>query len=98
MKANIIRIDQQLDYFEEYQQRLKALIGKEKAHKHVKESLVLITLGGNDFVNNYYLVPYSARSQEYPLPKYVPYVISEYKKVLQVNNSFYKLQKIKFIY
>ncbi|XP_057784559.1 GDSL esterase/lipase At5g33370-like [Salvia miltiorrhiza] len=86
--ANIIRIYQQLDYFEEYQQRLKGLVGKEKAHKHVKESLVLITLGGNDFVNNYYLVPYSARSQQYSLQKYVPFVISEYKKVLQ---RLYKL-------
>ncbi|KAH6832699.1 GDSL-like Lipase/Acylhydrolase superfamily protein [Perilla frutescens var. hirtella] len=86
--ANIIRIYQQLDYFEEYQQRLRGQIGKEQAHKRVKESLVLITLGGNDFVNNYYLVPYSARSQEYPLQRYVPFVISEYKKVLQ---RIYKL-------
>ncbi|XP_042017304.1 GDSL esterase/lipase At5g33370-like [Salvia splendens] len=86
--ANIIRIYQQLDYFEEYQERLKGQIGKEKARKRVKESLVLITLGGNDFVNNYYLVPYSVRSQQYSLQKYVPFVISEYKKVLQ---RLYKL-------
>lgn len=74
-----------MDYFKEYQQRVRGLIGKEQAHRLVKESLVLITLGGNDFVNNYYLVPYSVRSQQYPLEKYVPFVISEYKKVLEVD-------------
>ncbi|KAL8517898.1 hypothetical protein ACS0TY_009276 [Phlomoides rotata] len=81
--VNIIRIYQQLDYFEEYKQRVGAIIGKGQTQRLVKQSLVLITLGGNDFVNNYYLVPNSARSQQFPLKKYVPYVISEYKKVLQ---------------
>ncbi|XP_073306024.1 GDSL esterase/lipase At5g33370-like [Primulina huaijiensis] len=81
--VNIIRIYQQLDYFKQYQQRVGALIGEDEAGKLVQEALVLMTLGGNDFVNNYYLVPYSVRSLQYPLPKYVPFVISEYKKVLQ---------------
>ncbi|KAL3630973.1 hypothetical protein CASFOL_023957 [Castilleja foliolosa] len=81
--VNIIRIYQQLNYFEQYQQRLAQQIGQEQAKKLVNESLVLITLGGNDFVNNYYLIPYSIRSQQYALKDYVPFVISEYKKVLQ---------------
>ncbi|KAL0298562.1 UNVERIFIED_CONTAM: GDSL esterase/lipase [Sesamum radiatum] len=48
----------------------------------VNQALVLITLGGNDFVNNYYLVPYSARSQQLSLPDFVRYLISEYRKIL----------------
>ncbi|KAH6760315.1 GDSL-like Lipase/Acylhydrolase superfamily protein [Perilla frutescens var. hirtella] len=81
--VNIIRIFQQLNLFKQYQQRLSKLIGEEETKRAVHESLVLITLGGNDFVNNYYLVPYSVRSQQYSLEDYVPFVISEYKKVLQ---------------
>ncbi|KAL6586593.1 hypothetical protein OROMI_001581 [Orobanche minor] len=81
--VNIIRIYQQLNFFQQYQQRLSAQIGEEEAKKLVNESLVLMTLGGNDFVNNYYLVPYSIRSRQYALKDYVPFVISEYKKVLQ---------------
>ncbi|XP_057802362.1 GDSL esterase/lipase At5g33370-like [Salvia miltiorrhiza] len=81
--VNIIRIYQQLNYFKQYQQRLSQIIGQQETKRLVKESLVLITLGGNDFVNNYYLVPFSIRSQQYSLEDYVPYVISEYKKVLQ---------------
>ncbi|XP_011077072.1 GDSL esterase/lipase At5g33370 [Sesamum indicum] len=80
--VNIIRIYEQLNFFQQYQQRVSALIGEEETKKLVKESLVLMTLGGNDFVNNYYLVPYSARSRQFTLQKYVPYVVSEYKKVL----------------
>lgn len=81
--VNIIRIVQQLNYFKQYQQRLSRLIGEQEAKRTVGDSLVLITLGGNDFVNNYYLVPYSIRSQQYSLEDYVPFVLSEYKKVLQ---------------
>ncbi|XP_073126511.1 GDSL esterase/lipase At5g33370-like [Henckelia pumila] len=81
--VNIIRIYEQLNNFKQYQQRVSALIGEEETKKLVRESLTLMTLGGNDFVNNYYLVPFSARSRQFTLQAYVPFVISEYKKVLQ---------------
>ncbi|KAF7143631.1 hypothetical protein RHSIM_Rhsim05G0169200 [Rhododendron simsii] len=81
--VNIIRITQQMQYFQQYQQRVASLVGTAQAKKLVSQALVLITLGGNDFVNNYFLVPYSARSRQYNLPDYVRYVISEYQKILQ---------------
>ena len=74
----------QLEYFKEYQNRVSAIIGASEAKNLVKQALVLITVGGNDFVNNYFLVPNSARSQQYPLPAYVKYLISEYQKLLKV--------------
>ncbi|KAF4349525.1 hypothetical protein F8388_012701 [Cannabis sativa] len=79
---NIIRMYRQFQYFQQYQQRVAALIGEEQAKQLVNQALVLITVGGNDFVNNYYLVPFSARSRQYALPDYVTYVISEYRKLL----------------
>lgn len=75
----------QLDYFEEYQRRAASLIGPARTRTLVKKSLVLITVGGNDFVNNYYLVPYSARSRQYSLQDYVKFLIIEYRKLLEVN-------------
>lgn len=74
----------QFDYFEQYQQRLSALIGAEQTRRLVNQAIVLITVGGNDFVNNYYLVPISARSLQYNLPDYVKVLISEYQKLLIV--------------
>lgn len=83
-QLHIIHIYKQLKFFEHYQQRLSAHIGEEGARRVVNEALVLITLGGNDFVNNYYLVPFSPRSRQFSLPDYVRYLISEYRKVLRV--------------
>ena len=78
----------QFQNFQQYQQRVAALIGPDRAKQLVNEALTLITVGGNDFVNNYYLVPFSARSRQYPLPQYVNLLISEYKKLLLVIYCF----------
>ncbi|RVW80036.1 GDSL esterase/lipase [Vitis vinifera] len=48
------------------------------------KALVLITLGRNDFVNNYYLVPNSTRSRQFTLPNYVCYLISKCRKNLML--------------
>lgn len=74
----------QMQYFEQYQQRVSDIIGPAETQRLVSQALTLITLGGNDFVNNYYLVPFSARSRQFNLPDYVVYLISEYRKVLAV--------------
>ncbi|KAI3797584.1 hypothetical protein L1987_32843 [Smallanthus sonchifolius] len=79
---NIIRIWKQIEYLEQYQARLADIIGPDQARQVVNEGMVLISLGGNDFVNNYYLVPFSARSRQYSLPDYVRYVVSEYRNIL----------------
>ncbi|CAA7398953.1 unnamed protein product [Spirodela intermedia] len=79
---NIIRITRQMEYFQQYQERVSNLIGPVAARRLINQALVLITLGGNDFVNNYYLVPFSARSRQFALPDYVDYLISEYRKIL----------------
>ncbi|KAB2058816.1 hypothetical protein ERO13_1Z049373v2 [Gossypium hirsutum] len=79
---NIIRMYKQLKYFQQYQTRLADLVGFEEAQRIVNDALVLITVGGNDFVNNYYLVPFSPRSRQFSLPDYVRYLISEYRKLL----------------
>ncbi|KAM5561782.1 GDSL esterase/lipase LTL1-like [Rosa sericea] len=80
--VNILRMYRQFEYFQEYQQRVSALIGAEQTERLVNGSLILVTVGGNDFVNNYYLVPYSARSRQYSLPDYVKYLISEFRNLL----------------
>jgi uncharacterized protein YigA (DUF484 family) len=84
-QVNIIRIGDQLRYFGEYQRKLRAFVGEEQATRIVSGALVLITLGGNDFVNNYYLVPMSMRSRQYALPDYVRFIVSEYRKILAVS-------------
>ncbi|XAR61012.1 Triacylglycerol lipase [Bertholletia excelsa] len=80
--ANIIRIFKQLEFFQLYQERVSALIGAEEAQRLVNGGLVLITLGGNDFVNNYFVAPITARRLQFSIPDFCRYLISEYRKIL----------------
>ncbi|CAN4093273.1 unnamed protein product [Withania somnifera] len=80
--VNIIRVPDQLDFFQQYQQRVSALIGAKQTQRLVNDALVLITLGGNDFVNNYFLTPFSARQMQYNLEDYSRFLITEYRKIL----------------
>ncbi|KAI3732308.1 hypothetical protein L1987_63512 [Smallanthus sonchifolius] len=79
---NIIRMPGQIAYLEQYIQRVSQLIGQQETDRLISQSLTLMTLGGNDFVNNYYLVPFSARSRQFALTDYVVYIITEYRKIL----------------
>lgn len=99
MQLDIIKMYRQIANFEQYQERVSSLIGPQQAKKLVNDGIVLITLGGNDFINNYYLTPYTVRSLQYSLPDYVQYVISEYKKILRVKllyNLFYSIELYMF--
>lgn len=75
---------EQFALFQQYQGRLSAEVGAAQAQRVVNGALVLMTLGGNDFVNNYFLTPVSARSRQFTIPQYCRYLISEYRKILMV--------------
>ncbi|KMT05815.1 hypothetical protein BVRB_7g166540 [Beta vulgaris subsp. vulgaris] len=80
---NILRIARQYELFEQYKQRLAAQIGDEEAESRVNGALYLITLGGNDFINNYFLLPITVRRLQFPdLDNYVNFVVSEYQQIL----------------
>ncbi|KAJ4830965.1 hypothetical protein Tsubulata_032488 [Turnera subulata] len=80
--ANIIRIFRQYQLFQQYQLRVSVIIGPEQTQQLVNNALVLITLGGNDFVNNYFASPLSIRRRQFSLPAFSAYLVSEYKKIL----------------
>ncbi|QCE06840.1 GDSL esterase/lipase At4g28780 [Vigna unguiculata] len=80
--VGILRMFQQFALFQQYQGRLSAEVGAAQAQRVVNGALVLMTLGGNDFVNNYFLTPVSARSRQFTVPQYCRYLISEYRKIL----------------
>ena len=75
---------QQFQYFQQYQDKVAGIIGRPATNRLVAQGLVTIALGGNDYVNNYYLVPVSLRSLQYSLSSYSSYIIKEYKKYLAV--------------
>lgn len=80
---NILRIGRQFELFQEYQERVSEIIGSDKTQQLVNGALVLMTLGGNDFVNNYFLA-FSVRGRQSSLSQFSQLLISEYKNILMV--------------
>lgn len=63
-----------MEYFKEYQSKLKSLRGEAKAQETISESLYIISLGTNDFLENYYSAT-TGRSSEYTVDKYEDFLI-----------------------
>ncbi|CAH1444355.1 unnamed protein product [Lactuca virosa] len=70
---SVIPLWKELEYFKEYQTNLKAHLGDAKASKVLSEALYLISLGTNDFLENYFALPIRSRV----------YSIEEYEKFLE---------------
>ncbi|KAK1261581.1 GDSL esterase/lipase EXL3 [Acorus gramineus] len=63
----------QLEMFEEYKEKLKAVAGEERAAIIVSESIYVLCFGTNDLANTYFSTPF--RSAEYDLPSYINFVL-----------------------
>ena len=70
----MIPLRQQLEYFKEYKERLKLAKGEAVAYKIITEALYVFSIGTNDFMVNYYLMP--VRPAQYTPEEYVAYLVS----------------------
>ncbi|XP_008799468.2 LOW QUALITY PROTEIN: GDSL esterase/lipase At2g04570-like [Phoenix dactylifera] len=71
---SVIPLWRELEYFKEYQEKLKAYQGEAKARETLSEAVYVISLGTNDFLENYYTVPGGRRSQ-YNVEQYQDFLI-----------------------
>ena len=55
----------ELEYYMEYQQDLRGYLGNEIANEVLGEALYLLSIGTNDFLENYYILP--KRSLEFSI-------------------------------
>ncbi|XAR56733.1 Triacylglycerol lipase [Bertholletia excelsa] len=65
---SVIPLWKELEYYKEYQEQLRVYLGDENANNVLSEALYLISIGTNDFLENYYVVP--GRSSEYSVEEY----------------------------
>ncbi|CAL9013652.1 unnamed protein product [Prunus brigantina] len=70
---NVIPLWKEVQYYKEYQNKLRAYLGKAKAKKILTEALYLISLGTNDFLENYYTIP--TRQMEFTVQQYEDFLI-----------------------
>ncbi|KAH9652056.1 GDSL esterase/lipase [Citrus sinensis] len=54
---SVIPLWKEMEYYKEYQEKLRGFLGNEKANKVIGEALYLVSIGTNDFLENYYVLP-----------------------------------------
>lgn len=65
---SVIPLWKELEYYREYQKDLRGYLGDEKANEILGEALYLISIGTNDFLENYYVLP--KRASEFSIEEY----------------------------
>ncbi|KAK9268713.1 hypothetical protein L1049_000474 [Liquidambar formosana] len=65
---SVIPLWKELENYKEYQKQLRAFLGDERANWVLSEALYLMSIGTNDFLENYYVVP--GRSSHFSIEEY----------------------------
>ncbi|XP_010252997.1 PREDICTED: GDSL esterase/lipase At4g26790 [Nelumbo nucifera] len=65
---SVIPLWKELEYYKVYQRRLRNYLGEQKANEVLSEALYLMSLGTNDFLENYYML--IGRSSQFTVEEY----------------------------
>ncbi|XP_057765589.1 LOW QUALITY PROTEIN: GDSL esterase/lipase At4g26790-like [Salvia miltiorrhiza] len=65
---SVMPLWKEVEYYKEYQIRLRNYVGNHKANQLLREALYIISIGTNDFLENYYLLPH--RRLEFSIEDY----------------------------
>lgn len=71
---SVIPLWKQLEYYKEYQARLRTYLGAAKANEILREALYVLSMGTNDFLENYYAFP--GRSAQFTIEEYQNFLFS----------------------
>uniref|UniRef100_A0A2P2NIG1 GDSL-motif lipase/hydrolase family protein n=1 Tax=Rhizophora mucronata TaxID=61149 RepID=A0A2P2NIG1_RHIMU len=72
--SGVLPVSRQLEYFMHYKIHLRQLIGEKRAEQVIRNAIVVISMGSNDFLQNYYLEP--TRSQQFNVEEYQNYLVT----------------------
>jgi hypothetical protein len=85
-------MQEELNMFAEYKEKLAGIVGDEDAAGIVAESLFLVCAGTDDIANNYYLAP--VRPLQYDISAYVDFLVQQACDFMKVNNFFHSSHDI----
>ncbi|XP_057487840.1 GDSL esterase/lipase At5g45950-like [Actinidia eriantha] len=79
--SNAISMSKQLEYFRHYKIHMRQLVGVTKAEDIIRNAIFVLSMGSNDFLQNYYReLP---RAQEFTVKQYQDYLISRMVNTIQ---------------
>lgn len=70
----MIPLWKEIENYKEYQKKLKAYVGMKKAKYTIQEALYIVSVGTNDFLENYYSIQ-SKRASQYTIEQYRRFLI-----------------------
>lgn len=70
---NVIPLWKEVEYYKEYQKKLRAYLGHRKANRVLREALYLVSLGTNDFLENYYISP--RRQSQFTVGQFQDFIV-----------------------
>ncbi|PSS16114.1 GDSL esterase/lipase [Actinidia chinensis var. chinensis] len=71
---SVIPLWREVEYYKDYQKKLRDYLGENKANTIITEALYLISIGTNDFLENYYTIP-GGRQSHYTIDQYQDFLI-----------------------
>ncbi|XP_030972219.1 GDSL esterase/lipase At5g45950 [Quercus lobata] len=72
--SNVFSVSNQLEYFMHYLIHMRNFVGEKKATDIIRYAVFVLSMGTNDFLQNYYLQP--IRSKQFKVEKYQDYLVS----------------------
>ncbi|KAL2466439.1 GDSL esterase/lipase [Abeliophyllum distichum] len=69
----VIPFWKELDYYKDYQKKLRTYFGDQKANEIIADALYIMSIGTNDFLENYYTLP--RRQLQYNVDEYQDFLI-----------------------
>ncbi|XP_030539783.1 GDSL esterase/lipase At2g04570-like [Rhodamnia argentea] len=72
---NVIPMWREMEYYKEYQQKLRSYLGDNKANFTLSEALYLVSLGTNDFLENYYSSLPGGRRSQFTVGQYEDFLV-----------------------
>ncbi|KAJ0080924.1 hypothetical protein Patl1_10611 [Pistacia atlantica] len=80
--SSVLSVPKQLEYFKHYKIHLRQLVGVKKAEEIIRNAIFVMSMGTNDFLQNYYLEP--IRSKQYTLEEYKNFLVSRMVEDIKV--------------
>ncbi|KAI4296852.1 hypothetical protein L6164_036772 [Bauhinia variegata] len=80
--SNVLSVSKQLEYFAHYKIHMRKLLGKNRAEFIIRNALFILSMGTNDFLQNYYLVP--DRPKQFSVEQFQNFLVSKMSHDIEV--------------
>ncbi|XP_027105442.1 GDSL esterase/lipase At5g45950 [Coffea eugenioides] len=83
--SSVISLSKQMEYLKHYMIHLRRLVGATKAEELINNAVFVLSMGTNDFLQNYFLEP--VRSKQFSVAQYEDFLITSMSSAIKEMHS-----------